>query len=62
MDGLVVYEELKLDDLPLRADFSQVLLMCFDAQVTHTAGMLWDFAACCTSGLHRDQSRGFFCG
>lgn len=39
MDGLVVYEELKLDDLPLFADFAQVLLMSFDAQVIHTTGM-----------------------
>lgn len=39
MDSLVVYEELKLDDLPLSADFSQVLLMAFDAQLVYETGM-----------------------
>lgn len=32
MTGLTVYEEVKLDDVPLSTDLRQLLVLCFDKQ------------------------------
>eukprot|EP00878_Enallax_costatus_P009989 GHUV01010427.1.p1 GENE.GHUV01010427.1~~GHUV01010427.1.p1 ORF type:complete len:410 (+),score=104.60 GHUV01010427.1:469-1698(+) len=36
MPGLTAYEEVKLDDVPLSTDFSQLLVLCFDKQLLWT--------------------------